>query len=196
MKITLIIFYLFVAADISCAEIYRWEADNVMNFSDNPASVPDNYRENTATENEPATTHTHSNLAVRMPQQNKPYNQGINQARYDQVNAKLINLEEYTFRQQQARLLEKKANTVMSAIHTAASYIVVWIIFILCLEIVGLLTIIDIIRNDFSIHLIKTVWIMLVLFVPLLGIVLYYAIGLKHKIIAGGERSERISFVF
>ena len=149
-----------------------------------------------ATENEPATTHTHSNLAVRMPQQNKPYNQGINQTRHDQVNAKLINLEEYTFRQQQARLLEKKANTVMSAIHTAASYIVVWIIFILCLEIVGLLTIIDIIRNDFSIHLIKTVWIMLVLFVPLLGIVLYYAIGLKHKIIAGGERSERISFVF
>ena len=56
-------------------------------------------------------------------------------------------------------------------------YIFVWVVPF----VVVIAALVDIIRNEFDSGLNKLIWILVVIFIPLLGGILYYAIGQRNK---------------
>ena len=60
-----------------------------------------------------------------------------------------------------------------------------WQLIIICLALIGiilpLIALIDILKNNFSGDN-KIVWVLVVLFFPLIGAILYYTIGTKQKV--------------
>jgi hypothetical protein len=60
--------------------------------------------------------------------------------------------------------------------------LILWGIFIICLLYFWILTIVRIAKSDFIDHRTKMVWGVVVFFLPLLGMLLYYAIGRNQRI--------------
>ncbi len=60
--------------------------------------------------------------------------------------------------------------------------LIFWSIFILCLLIVWILTIVSIAKSDFIDHRTKLMWGLVVFFLPFIGTLLYYSIGRNQRI--------------
>ncbi len=56
-----------------------------------------------------------------------------------------------------------------------------WMIFSIVIVILPLIALIDLLRNHFA-NNDKLVWTIIVIFLPLIGTMLYFTIGRKHKL--------------
>lgn len=57
-----------------------------------------------------------------------------------------------------------------------------WIIFSLCWFLLWLVALVDILRNDFKGQNEKLIWLLVILLVPFIGAISYFAIGRKNRI--------------
>ena len=64
---------------------------------------------------------------------------------------------------------------------TQLSMIGIWQIIIICIPIITLIALVDIIRNEFK-GSNKLIWIIVVLFTNILGVLLYLMFGIQQKI--------------
>jgi hypothetical protein len=56
------------------------------------------------------------------------------------------------------------------------------VVLMICILVFFLIAAIDILKNRFESDLDKLIWILVVLFVPLIGPILYWCIGTKQKV--------------
>jgi len=59
--------------------------------------------------------------------------------------------------------------------------LVFWAIFSLCWFLLWLIALVDILRNNFRGRNEKLIWVLVILFVPFIGAILYFAIGRKNR---------------
>jgi hypothetical protein len=60
--------------------------------------------------------------------------------------------------------------------------LIFWTLFSLCWFLSWLIALVDILRNKFTNQNEKLIWLLVILFVPVLGPILYFVIGRKNKI--------------
>lgn len=164
-------------SSVAYAEVYTWEDANGINFSDNPSSMPDEYREESSGE-----TSATPQEKIGITQQKRPvitheYQSAVYQADREQHRRASV-----TIKQRHARTSAVSARIDEETFPSLASLIVAWMIIALFLIIVWVLTIADIVRSDYVTPSIKTSWMLVVFFIPLIGMLLYYISGLSQKI--------------
>lgn len=192
---------LVTAPSTILAETYKWEDSKGIHYSDNAASVPEKYRDKAL--DEPV---VERKLNAPQPnagayQQSSIYNQINQQANYqssiDQQRrvAEAINQQNANYqaaiekqkraaevmRQQQAKALAKSTKDAETAMQSLAKFMAVWVLIGLAVFISWIGTIVDIVRSEFTSPSNKTVWMILVVLLPLLGMFLYYVFGTSQK---------------
>jgi len=60
--------------------------------------------------------------------------------------------------------------------------LIFWTLFSSCWFLSWLIALVDILRSDFKHQNEKLIWVLVILFVPVLGPILYFVIGRKNKI--------------
>jgi len=60
--------------------------------------------------------------------------------------------------------------------------LIFWMLFCLGWFLLSLIALVDILRNEFKGQNEKLIWLLVILFVPVLGPILYFLIGRKNKI--------------
>lgn len=181
MKTAIIIYMLIQLSSAASAEIYTWEDANGINFSDNPSSMSEEYREEAFDEPGAQINNTTPQERVGTTQQKRPiitheYQTAVYQADLEQQRRALV-----TIKQQQARSSAVSAKIDKETFPSLASLVVVWIIIALFLIIVWVVTIADMAGSDYITPSTKTVWMLLVVFIPLIGMLLYYILGINQK---------------
>jgi hypothetical protein len=110
----------------------------------------------------------------------------IQQYQLDQAAAYQVNLEQQrraaeVMRQQQARALAVSTRNVEKAANSFAKFMAFWLLMGFGLMVAWVSTIVDIVRSEFISPSNKTVWMLLVIFLPMLGMLLYFLIGQSQK---------------
>lgn len=176
------------------AEVYKWEDENGIHLTDSPGSVPEKYREKVYADTRAQIKNT-APKATGIANLNIPavVNQ-INQVSVVQANLEQQRRATEAMRQQQARALAVNTKKVESAFASLAGFMVLWSIVGVFVFIAWISTIVDIVRSEFDTPSNKTVWMLLVIFIPLIGMVLYYILGLGQKCSSmsyrGGQRED------
>jgi hypothetical protein len=172
---------LILLTSVASAEVYKWEDANGMHYTDSPGSVPEKYREKVYEE-------TREQIRNSKPQSSNGSTQRINQIQSQENQAAIYqaNIEQQRRavalqNQQQARALAVSTKNVEGAFLSLARFLVLWILVGMCVFIAWISTIVDIVRSEFTNPSNKSVWMMLVIFIPLLGMLLYYLVGLGQK---------------
>lgn len=181
MKTLIILFMLFFLTSVASAEIYTWEDVNVIHFTDTPPSIPDEYRDKEIEATSAQNDSTAPQDIVGITQQNRPVITHVNQTAVYQADLEQQRRAAVTIKKQQARASAVSTKIVKDTFPSLASLVVVWFIIALFLIITWVLTIVDIVRSNFIVPSVKTGWMLLVIFVPLIGMLLYYIIGLSRK---------------
>ena len=184
---TLILFSLF--ASVASAETYKWEDANGIHFTDNASSVPEKYREKHMPDTKPQS----QGVPAGIVQQNRavvmqPYLPPTIQPTVQQDQAAIYqaNLEQQrrvaeVMRQQQARALAASTRNVEKVANSFAKVMAFWLLMGFALIVAWVSTIVDIVRSEFVSPSNKTVWMLLVIFLPLLGMLLYFIFGNSQK---------------
>lgn len=165
------------------AEVYKWQDADGMHFTDNPSSVPEKYREKVYSE-----TLKQDKVTVPPPRRAIPQldiQPVLNQIK--QVSQFQANLEQQRraaglVSQQQSKLLAANTRNLNKSFESLARSMAVWFIIGSIVFIAWISTIVDIVRSDFTSPSNKTVWVLLVILLPLLGMLLYYIFGSSQKI--------------
>lgn len=202
MKIFIIILCLTLHASILYAETYKWEDASGVHYSDNAASVPEKYRakvfEETKVENLRNTPPVSSGIY-------QPGNAGIqtNQNANNQARAELerktveairqqqqvinqASLEQQrrvsdAMRQQQTKAIAQSTKNSERVLESLAKFMGVSLLIGFVVFITWVSTIVDIVRSEFTTPSNKTVWVILIILLPLLGTVLYCIFGSSQK---------------
>lgn len=186
MKVYIFFYTLIVFASVASAEVYKWQDENGMHFTDSPSSVPEKYREKvfdaTREQIRNATPQAHSGI----PQQNSPAATQNNQdALYQAKLEQKMRAAEAAMQQQHVN-----AKIVENGFQSLARFLVFWVILGLFLLVIWIATIVDIVRSEFTAPSNKTVWMLLVIFLPLLGMLLYMIFGSSQK---SNSESNKVS---
>jgi len=187
VKTIIIMYLLALLAPVASAEVYRWEDENGMNFSDNPASVPEGQREKTPAEAtgqiKNPVPHARSEaprlrrVAVTQEQQIAAYQDNLEQQRRATVAT----------RQNQAKAAAAGLGNVAETFPSLATMVVVCLLLTLFLAIAWVVTIVDIGKSTFITPTIKTVWMVVVILMPGIGMLFYYILGLSQKAVQPSE---------
>jgi hypothetical protein len=169
-------------ASVASAEVYTWEDANGINFSDSPPPVHDKYSEKAVYETNAQIDNSTPPDRVGITHQNRSvitheYQTAAYHADLEQQRRAVA-----TIKQQQTRRLVEGTKGVDDTFPSLACLIVVWIILALFLSIIWILTIVDIVKSYYITPSTKTVWMVLVVFIPLIGMLLYYILGTSQKI--------------
>ena len=180
MKTVIIIYLLALLASVASAEVYRWDDENGINFTDDPASVPEMYREKVSAEATGQINNTAPQVRVEATRRKIPVVTQENRiAAYqdDLVRQRRATAET---RQNQTRALAvaKYADNDFPSLATA---VVVCLLLTLFLAIAWIATILDIGKSEFITPSIKTAWMAVVIFMPGIGMMFYYILGLGQK---------------
>jgi len=191
MKIIIVFLVLALLSTVACAETYKWEDANGVHYTDNASSVPEKYRE----KHIPETKVTPQGTQIWVSPQDRPtvvqpYLPPAVQPAMQQDQAAIYqaNLEQQKraaelMRQQQARAIAVSTRNLEKATNSLTKFMAIWLLIGLVIFIAWMSTIIDIVKSEFICPSNKTVWMLLVIFVPLLGMLLYFIFGhsQKHK---------------
>lgn len=195
MRIVLIFISLLVLNSISYAETYKWEDSTGIHYTDNPASVPIQYRSKT---DDPVNAPIKSSVEESLPRHiNANYNTIPNKLEEIQrANAEQSRLTAESIKQQQFAANELSRKQTEKILQDASRFFAFWVLIGIVALIVLISVIIDIVRSEFTNPTNKIVWILLVLFFGPLGVLLYLLIGLgqKKKGSTVGER-ERVELL-
>ncbi|MBK5276348.1 MAG: PLDc N-terminal domain-containing protein [Desulfuromonadales bacterium] len=210
MKTAVILFMLVFLSSLASAEVYRWEDANGVNFSDNPSSMPEKNREKPVAETElqPETSVTHLRVGknqqallaanqekqVADHQANQEKQVTDHQANQEKqvtdlrANQEQKSADHQASLEQQRQAAETKQQQQIddrnfdSTMKSLAKFVVIWIVLGLALFVVWIVTIVDIVRSDFNTPSNKAVWLLLVIFLPLLGMLFYMIPGLNRRL--------------
>jgi hypothetical protein len=191
-----------LVSSVSSAETYKWEDANGVHYSDNAASVPEKYRDKVFEKTRAESKNYILPSSLGMPQPSNvriPVNQDANYQARAELQRKTVeaikqqqqvinqaNLEQQkqisgAMRQQQAKLIAQSTKNSQHALNSLAKFMVVWLTIGFVVFIIWVLTIVDIVRSEFTTPSNKTVWIILVILLPLFGTVLYCIFGSGQK---------------
>lgn len=190
MKTVIILCMLVLISSVTSAEVYKWEDANGMHYTDSPGSVPEKYREKVYAETREQIRNSSPQARVGRPLQDRPVVTLENQAAAYQANLEQQRRVSAAFDQQQARALAASTKKLEDAFQSLARYMIGWLIFGIIIFIVWILTIIDIVRSEFGAPSNKTVWMLLVILLPLLGMILYCIFGPSQKKQSIGYRNK------
>jgi hypothetical protein len=175
VKICLIILVVIYSSSISLAETYKWEDANGIHITDNASSIPEKYKDKALTK---------AREGISRPQES------INPAGENTGNKYDVNLErkpnsEVTIKPKQPFIFHPTSpytpKSIEQALEPLARFTAGVILFSVFLSIVWLSILVDIIRSEFTDSSNKTLWILLVILLPPLGLLLYLIIGLGQK---------------
>jgi hypothetical protein len=177
MKCIPILIALFLITSAARAEVYKWEDSTGVHFTDNPFSVPEKYREKVYAETSQQVRNTSPSY--------QPPNAGIPQ----QVSPPQVDQEYLQHQQQAADVMMRQQSAAMAqtskslekAIAGFAGFMFFWVLLGFSIFFVWIATIVDIVKSDFDNPSNKTVWILLVVLIPLLGMILYHLVGTSQK---------------
>jgi hypothetical protein len=164
---------LVLLTSAASAEVYRWEDADGMHFTDDSSSVPEKYFVKDVAEINAQSRKFRQPVESGIPQQNA--NQEHQAADF------LANQEQHRRTEEVKRQLQINSKDFENTLQSLAKFIVIWILLGFCLFVVWVGTIIDIARSEFVPHSLKTVWMLLVLFLPLLGMLFYMIMGSRQK---------------
>lgn len=181
LRYLITLFTLFLFISVANAEVYKWEDANGMHYTDSPGSVPEKYREKVYAETREQIRNSSPQVSTGITQQNIPMANQINQSAVYQANLEQQRRVTEAMRQQQARALAVTTKNVESAFTSLAGFMLLWIIIGIIVFIAWISTIVDIVRSEFETPSNKTVWMLLVILLPMFGMLLYYIFGLSQK---------------
>jgi ATP-dependent Zn protease len=171
---------MFIITSVASAEVYKWEDTEVMYFTDNPSSVPEEYREKVYAENMEQNKSTDQQVKVEETNnQNRPVVTRKNKISVSQAN--LGQQSRVGVRSIQQHTRDVSVKNVENEFPSIASLFVIWFMIALFIIITWVYTIVDTIRSKFITPTIRAVWMLLVIFVPLIGLELYYILGVSQK---------------
>ena len=176
MKTAIILYMLILLSSVASAEIYRWEDANGINFTDDSSSVPEKYREKPFAEINAQSEGINPVVRVAITRQNRPAANQENQAAVHQAN-----LEQHRRAAELKKQQQINTEEFQTTLQSLAKFIFIWIMLGFCLFIIWIVTIVDIVRSEFITPSNKTVWMLLVLLLPLLGMVPYLMLGSDQK---------------
>jgi hypothetical protein len=101
------------------------------------------------------------------------------------------NLEQHRRTAEVKKQLLINSSDFDNTLQSLAKFIVIWIILGFFLFVVWAGTIVDIARSEFETNTQKTGWMLLVLFLPLLGMLFYLILGLKQKYISDSSWQQQ-----
>jgi len=170
-----------VVASIASAEIYTWEDADAVNFTDNPSSVPDKYLNLVTAERREQIKSLAPQVRVKVTGQNRTVPTQEDQTAVYQTTVEQQSRTAATIKQPQTTVSAESTRGVKDTFPSLATLIVVWLIIALFLIIAWVATIADTVRSRFITPSIRTVWMLLVIFVPVIGMLFYYILGLSQK---------------
>ena len=176
MKSLIIIYLLVFLSSSASADVYTWEDANGVNFTDDASSIPEMYREEPAAV---AKAHFGNSSVPARADKYPQTRRAVEQENRDA--ARQAGLEQHRQAAQAKNQRQTETRDFESTLKSLAKFVVIWIVLGACLFLVWLATMVDIIRSTFTTPSHKTVWMLLVLFLPLLGMVPYMILGLNQK---------------
>jgi hypothetical protein len=186
VKTVIMVYILVLLTSVASAGVYRWEDSNGLHFTDDSSSLPEKYREKDLAENETQQGNTTRQVSVGMTRQGSPDANQDNHAAVHQANLEQHRLTAAAKKQQQ--LDRKDFDTTMQLL---SKFIVIWMILGFFLFVVWIGTIVDIIRSGFVKPSYKTIWMLLVLLLPLLGMMFYMILGSHQKCNSVNNREKQ-----
>jgi len=187
MRVVIIFLLVTFAATAAYGEVYQWQDENGMHFTDNAFSIPQKYREKVLRE-------TRQDGQTQRSSQPIPLTNNNLQAAENRrpLSGNTVGFPQYPGPTKKSLQKNTSLNEALSKLER---FITAVILFGACLLLIWLLTLVDIIRSEFSDSSNKIVWFLLVLFLPLLGVILYGFIGTgqKKSWTSSMERSQRES---
>jgi len=168
---------MLLTSSLASAEIYRWEDANGTNFTDDSSSVPEKFREKFFAEDEVQPDNMTPPVNVEMYRLNNPdAYQGSKAA------VRLANLERKRSAAEATKLKQLHTEDFQDTLQSLAFYIEILITLGGILFVIWMATIADIIRSEFITPSNKTVWLLLVLLLPLVGMLPYMYLGSNYKV--------------
>ncbi|MBW4055670.1 MAG: DUF4124 domain-containing protein [Proteobacteria bacterium] len=165
-------------ATVASAEIYKWEDANGVNFTDDSSSVPEKFREQFFAETDVPPESTTLQVKVRMSRQNK-----LGASKESMAAVRLANLEQKKIAAEATKQKQLQAEEFQKTLQSLVFYIEILAALGVFLFVIWMITIVDIVRSAFMTPSIKTVWLLLVLLLPLIGMLAYMYCGSQYKCI-------------
>ncbi len=165
-------------AAAASAEIYTWEDANGVNFTDDSSSVPEKFREQFFTETGIPPESTTLQVKVSMSRQDK-----LGASKESKAAVRLANLEQKKIAAEATKQKQLQAEEFQNTLQSLVFYIEILAVLGVFLFVIWMITIVDIVRNEFMSPSIKTVWLLLVLLLPLIGMLAYMFWGSPYKCI-------------
>ncbi len=190
MKIIILLMLVMFAATTAYGEVYKWEDANGMHFTDNALSIPQKYREKVLGETRQDSRIQQSTQPTPLTPLTNNYPTGESRK---PTAGNFIRSPQYPI----APMKQLHANTKFNeeTVHRLGVFVGVVFLFGALLLLAWLFTLVDIIRSEFTDSSNKIIWFFLVLFLPLLGMILYQLLGTGQKkfLISPQERSQKES---
>jgi hypothetical protein len=173
--ITMLLTMLLVSS-LASAEIYRWEDENGANFTDDSSSVPEKFREKIFAEADAQPENTTPPVKIVMYRHNNP-------VAYQESKAavRLANLEQKRSAAEATKQKQLHTEDFQNTLQSLAFYIKIGVSLGVILFVIWMVTIVDIMRSEFITPSNKTVWLLLVLLLPLIGMLHYMFLGSNYK---------------
>jgi hypothetical protein len=182
MKTVIILYMLVLLASAASAEIYRWEDANGVNFTDDYSSVPEKFREKFFAEADAQPENTSPSQSTAPPVKVGMYRQYNPDAFQESKAAVLLaNLEQKRSIAEAVKQKQIRTRDFQNTLQSLAFYIEIVVLLGIVLFVIWVATIADIVRSEFIIPSNKTVWLLLVLLLPLIGMLPYMILGANHK---------------
>jgi hypothetical protein len=181
LKTVIIIYLVALLASVASAEVYRWEDENGINLTDDPASVPEKYREKVSSEATGQIKNPAPQVRVEATRRKRPVITQENQIATYRDDLDQQKRATGAIRQIPSRAVAVNAGNVKDAFPSLATAVVVCILSALFLAIAWIATIFDISKSEFITPSIKAAWMVVVIFMPGIGMLFYYILGLGQK---------------
>lgn len=187
MRVVILFMLVTFAATAAYGEVYKWQDENGMHFTDNALSIPQKYREKVLGETRQDSRIQQSTQP--MPLTNKSY-QAV--GKRNPLAGNSLGLPQYPLPSKKSL---HKNTSFNKALYKLERFITVVMLIGAGILLLWLFTLVDIIRSEFTDSSNKIIWIFLVLFLPLLGMILYRLIGTgqKKSWVNPQEKSQRES---
>jgi len=181
LKTFVILYILVLLSSAASAEIYRWEDANGVNFTDDSSAIPEKYREKPPAEPsaETGVQPVNSNPQPRIGEMYQQNRQAVSRA--NQAAAHQASLERHRRAVEAKKQQQINRRDFETTLQSLAKFVVIWVMLGGCLFVIWVATLVDIVRSRFTTPSGKAVWLLLVLFLPLLGMVPYLILGANRK---------------
>lgn len=197
LKIVILIFVVFFEVSVGFAATYKWEDANGVHFTDNVYSVPKKYRDKAIAEVREDISPLRSQGSSGPSLNSATVPQTTLHKYPDRGNTSLYGSGTMPQPSQAylkpIRVKEQNTASFDKAFEAVTKTLIIVVIIVLFLFISWLLTLVDIIRSEFTNPSNKIVWLLLLVFMAPLGILLYSMLGSGQKVkrvIEGNEEFQ------